>query len=183
MIKKLLSVNLISAVLLIMSLISYFLLESIPVFCVFMLVTLIYLISANYSILLKKTDYLADLRKYTRYKFFEHDINMLMNAYKSLELRESYINELKDENISDIYEKLKMQVINNINSAGKFCKSYDYVHRSKTDYLHELASESNELSEKFNSLIEELIDVDNSVQDVDTSYIDCLLESLKTVKQ
>ena len=133
MIKKLLTVNLISVLLLIMSLVSFLVLKSIPVFLVFMLVTLIYLIASNYSVLMKKEDSLAELKKYTRYSFFTSDVSTLINTYRSLELREEYIKELKDENISDIYEKLKLQVMNNINSAVKFCKSYDYINKSRTD--------------------------------------------------
>ena len=165
-----------------MSLISYFLLESVPIFCIFMLVTLIYLIAANYSILMKRVDHVAELKKYARHSFFTRDVNMLVNAYRSLELRESYIKELNDDRITDIYEKLKRQVMNNITSAAVFCKTYNYVNKGRTDYLHELATESNTLADKFDDLIKEVIDVENSVQDVDTSYIDCLLESLKTVK-
>ena len=132
--------------------------------------------------MLKKTNYVEQLEKYDRYQFFRDDINTIIRSYKSNESRENYIAEVDNDSIVDIYNQVKAQVVNNINSANAFCMTYDYVTKGSTAYLHELAAECNELVTKLNVLFEELIDVETSVFDVDTRKIDDLIESLRAIK-
>ena len=182
MVRKLLTTFIISFILIAISLLSYAALHSVALLCFFLVMILIFILYSSYSILLKKTDYVQQLEKYTRYSFFKADIEMIIRSYKSIEKREEYVAGLDNDSIVDIYNQVKAQVINNINSAYAFCQSYDYVIKGSTEYLHELARECQELVAKLNILFEELIDVETSVFDVDTRKIDDLIEALRTIK-
>lgn len=147
-----------------------------------MTVILIFLLSSCYSILIKKVNYVQELEKYSRYPTLKDDIIIIVRSYKSVEQRETYVLSLSNESVKTVFYKVKEQICNNVNSAVSFCKSYDFVNKGSTAYLHKLANECSTLVSKLNVLFEEMIDVDNSVNDVDTSVMDDLVEALREIK-
>lgn len=183
MTKRLLTTIIMSFILLGISLLSYALLHNFIILCFFMCIIMFFIVSSAYSILIKKTDYTRELEKYVRYPFLREDVNTIIRAYKSIENRKEYVSSLSNDSVVDIYNQVRAQVLNNISAANSFCMSYDYVVKGDTSYLHELATECNDLVTKLNKLFEELIDVENSVFDIDTSKIDDLIEALQAIKK
>ena len=182
MIKKAITANTIVAGLIILSVVSYSILNIFPLFCAFMGMALVYGIFANYQIFMQKSDPLKDIEKYRRNSIFKQDVEKIIYAYKGIKLREEFISGFENDSIRDIYEKLYEQLTNNLISAEAFCRNYDRYNKSNISYLHGLAEESSEIAEKFNIMVEELIDVDNSIRDVDTTVVDDYVDSLRRLK-
>ena len=190
--KDIISVNIISLVLLGLSIVVFFvgevLVEDNEMIgavgaIILLVVAAVYALIANYNLLLKKpVSPTAGLEKFRKEPSMRTDIDAIIIAYKSIEQRETIFDDSESPGAMEIYEKAKAQVENNIESAKKFCSTYDYISKPEIGYLHGLAIECTEIVSKLNEIIIERIDVDNSVRDEDLRIMDDYLDSLQSLK-
>ena len=116
---------------------------------------------------------------------FEEEINKTKQILKSVEARTYIFEETDNENLKGVYEKLKQQIYTNADYIMKYIDAYDYVMRpiSQREKINDLIDTNEMLISKLNTLVEQMISVDKSVNDLDTTYVDDLINALKTVSQ
>jgi mevalonate kinase len=116
---------------------------------------------------------------------FIEEINRTKQTLKSVDARAHIFEDIDNENLKDIYEKLKQQIYTNAEYITKYIDAYDYVMKPVTqkEKIKELIKQNEMLISKLNILVEQMISVDKSVNDLDTTYVDDIIDALKTVSE
>lgn len=174
--------NIINAVLLGLIFILFFV-TNIYIVGIGLFIWIIWFIYSNYVIVIQSSDICYQLKASDRYNNFNSQIGTLQRQYDSIMESESVIKDLNDANINRVYELASSEVINNINSSIKIIKvSGRQNYNSYRDEVDGLINENNDVIEKLNEVVKYTISIDLEVNSVDTSYINDILNSLRSVK-
>lgn len=143
---------------------------------------LAFVIYSNYIVLIKSNDIIANLKSADKRKLFHSQIDTIERCYNAIKFKEEFFDEYDDDNsIGASYDLLMRQMIANIDSATNYIRSYDTVLRPNTEYVNNIAKNSQELVNKLNELCELVTKIDDSTSEVDITYVDDLLSSLRKV--
>lgn len=156
-----------------------------PIIIILVVFWFVFVCVSNYVILNNsKINWNAKLDKAGKSLFVE-EINRTKQTLKSVDARAHIFEDIDNENLKDIYEKLKQQIYTNADYITKYIDAYDYVMKpvSQKEKIKELIKQNEMLISKLNVLVEQMISVDKSVNDLDTTYVDDLIDALRTVSQ
>lgn len=116
---------------------------------------------------------------------FANEVRRAEQSMQSIEARAQFFEDSEDDNLKEVYLKLKEQVNQNVDFIMKYIETYDYVTRpaSQRNQITKLVAENEMLVSKLNSLVEHVITMRQSANDDDTSYIDDLIGALQQVSE
>ena len=142
----------------------------------------IWFIYSNYVIAIQSNDICYQLKASDKYNNFTSQINTLQNQYKSVIEREDVFKNLKDDNINRVYDLVLDKIIGSIKSSTNIIKvvgRQDY--KGYKDGVDKLISENKDVLEKLNEIVKHTISIDSEINEVDTSYVNDILNSLRSV--
>lgn len=158
---------------------------TLPIIIILVVFWFVFVCISNYVMLNNsKVNWNAKLNKAGKSLFVE-EINRTKQTLKSVDARAHIFEDIDNENLKDIYQKLKHQIYTNADYITKYIDAYDYVMKpvSQKDKIKDLIMQNEMLISKLNILVEQMISVDKSVSDLATTYVDDLIDALKTVSQ
>lgn len=144
----------------------------------------IYVIYANYYIIVKSNDVITMLKSANKRGYFNSCIYDIKKQVNSIESRREVFENLEEgDKLKEVYNLVEKQFYVNVDYIIKYMSSFDYVSkpRSHEDKITTLVAQNNVLISKLNDLVQQMIDVDKSVDNIDTSLLDDIINSLRSM--
>lgn len=138
----------------------------------------------NYMEYLSSKDPVTKLMRAAPRGQFTDEVNAICKNYEAVSSWSKNATQYDSaSSISKSYDLISLQMLNILESATKYIKTYDYISRPRPTFLQGLQRESYELVRKLHELQELILKIDDSTSDVDISYVDDLLDGLRQMSE